>query len=725
MSRWIIVSNRLPFHWDETREKLTQSGGGLVTAINGVKSKKPMHWIGSLDHNIPENLVKTYKSKDKTTFSYPKISKNLYDSYYNDFCNDVLWPLFHYESELVRFEETHWKSYVEVNQRFADHISKVAKADDLIWIHDFHLFLVPKFLKKINKNLKVGFFLHIPFPSSEIYKQLPCRKEILDALIYSDIVGFHDFSYLRHFASSVYSILGISYNLMELQGPLNKIKLGVYPVSIDTENFIRVAKSAKTELEIKRNKLNQNKIKTILAVERLDYSKGILLKLRTFKMFLETYPKYVGKIQLYQIAVPSRTQVQDYINLRHEVEMLVSEINGRFSKLNYVPVKYFFTSINMNELMALYRTSEILFVTSKRDGMNLVCLEYIAAQNLRNPGVIMLSEFTGAASTLSHATLVNPFNIGDSVRILKESLEKPLVERKENHKVMLDYLKHYTASTWANSFLEDLNSQGRTGVVQKVNLETKDNLNKVKGRIKNKSTTFLLDYDGTLSPIVSRPELALINQKTKQLLTTLSQRKNTDVVVVTGRDKKFISQQLKGLKVYIACEHGASFYDHQKKVWRNLAPSKRRVWFEHAIDIISQYQKRTPNSFIEKKNYGIAWHYRNSPDAFAEFQARKLVQDLESDLSKFPVNVSRGKKVVEVKSVEANKGYFVDWFLSRYIQKETEVVAIGDDKTDEDMFRYLMNRGITIKVGDPKDTFAQFYIPEQDNVLKTLKNMTL
>lgn len=719
MTRWIIASNRLPFSYDEKSKKLNQSSGGLVTALKGIKTKHEFHWVGTVDEKIPKKLIENYP--DKKTYSYPTISKDLYDSYYNNFCNDVLWPLCHYESELVRFDTTHWESYVKVNEIFAKHIANIYKKGDVVWVHDFHLFLLPKMLKQINKNIKVGFFLHIPFPSSEVYKTLPVRKEILDGVSYADLIGFHDFSYLRHFASSLYNILGLKFNLMEFQGPLNKVRLGVFQVSIDTPDFIKKAQSNKTTKMIAKFGLHQKKYKMILGVDRLDYSKGLLFKLQIFKKYLEDNPKEVGKVELYQIAVPSRTEVEEYIQLRHEVERLVSEINGQFSRLDYVPVRYFFKSISSTELMALYRSSEVLLVTSKRDGMNLVCLEYISAQAKENPGVVMLSELTGAASSLSHATLINPYNIAESAKILNDCLTMPLKERMFRHQIMLDYLKNYTASVWAGSFMDQLMKDRDKEVHKKVNLASSSAKSELKKELKTKQKVFLIDYDGTLSPIVSKPEMAKISKEAKEVLKELS--KKHKVIIVTGRDKKFISAQVKGLPVSIACEHGASFFDFQTKKWRSLVSSNPKRWMEHARMIFKQYQDRTPNSMIEKKTYGIAWHYRNAPKGFGEFQARKLVLDLESDLSHHPVTVARGKMVVEVKSLEASKGYFADWFLPRYTEDSDEIIAIGDDKTDEDMFRSLINRGKTIKVGDPEGSYAHYYVPEQGMVLKLLKSL--
>ncbi len=720
MSSWIVVSNRLPFSYDEEKKVLAPSSGGLVTAICGIKTNNQITWVGSLPNNIPRKLVKN--SKDQPFhYSFPEIDEKLYDSYYNDFCNNVLWPILHYESELIRFHEAGWKSYCEVNRIFAEHIARIANDDDYVWLHDFHFFLVPKLLKKLNPKIKVGFFLHVPFPSSEIYRQLPHREEIVESLIHADLVGFHDFSYLRHFASSVYELLGIHSGLLEIRSHFNTTKLGVFPVGIDTKAFMTQAASRQTQKEIERYRLKENDHLTILGIDRLDYTKGIPYKLEAFKKFLELNPHYVGKVQLLQVAIPSRTEVEDYINLRHEVERLVSEINGRFGQIDYIPVNYIFNSVSKHELLALYRSARVLFVTSKRDGMNLVSLEYIAAQHEQDPGVVLLSEFTGAASTLSHAMLINPMDIDRTASQLGEALEMKLEKRKENYSVMIDYLKGYTASTWAQAFIQNLASSSTRAPIKSIDLQEAAEMVKLRDRFKGRPKVLMLDYDGTLTPIVNQPHQAILDAKTRALLKKLSKRKDIKLVIVSGRPADFLLEQFEGIDCYLACEHGAKFFDYQLNRWRSLVSSNRREWYKGALEIIQDYNRRTPNSFYEKKNYAISWHYRNSPKNFAEFQARKLVVELESGLAHLPVSVILGKKVVEVKSLEANKGYFAQWFVSRYVQADEEVLAIGDDQTDEDLFEGLAQKGVTVKVGEDAASKAKYFVSNQGQVNDLLR----
>lgn len=723
IGRWIIVSNRLPFSYDKATKKLKPCSGGLVTAIKGVKTDDQVVWVGSAAQKIPKKLMDEFQAKEPMRYSSVYLEQNLYDTYYNDFCNDVLWPILHYETDHVKYREYAWEAYKKVNQIFAEHILKIAKAQDIIWIHDFHLFLVPELLKKANPKLKIGFFLHVPFPSSEIFRQLPCRYEILKSMIFSDLVGFHDYSYLRHFSSSVYNVLGIHNSMLEIKYSHHICKMGVYPVSIDTYDFLKKSNGTSTKKYFNQYQQNKNGIKYLLGVDRLDYTKGILLKLEAFKFLLESHPELIGKIQLIQIAVPSRTEVPEYVQLRKDVERLVGEINGKFSTIDYIPVRYIFNSINIHELLALYRISDVLFVTSKRDGMNLVCLEYVTAQQEDDPGVVILSEFAGAASTLSRAILINPMDIAKTAKTVFDVLYLDKDERIERNTTMINFLKNYTASDWASAFINDLGNRDIEHRTKTIDLSHKKTLNEVIRKIRNKNSILLLDYDGTLAPIHNHPEDAIIEDDMKEVIKRLAKDNNKEIVIVSGRPVNFLQKQFKGIDVYIAGEHGGVFYDWKRKKWRTLVSSGKNIWYEQALEIVRLYTKRTPSSFMEKKDHAITWHFRNAPADFGEFQARKLVVDLETSLANMPVNVIMGKKVVEIKAVEANKGYFANWFSERYLNKHEQIVAMGDDRTDEDMFSTLAPDAITIKVGDPFGTSAKYNIAGQEDVVTFLSQL--
>jgi trehalose 6-phosphate synthase/phosphatase len=706
--------------------------GGLVSALGDVKSDMESVWVGTAP-GVTE--------KDKVKFPPGLlpifVSPDLYRKYYDGFSNDVLWPLFHYESQFVKFQWESkyvwedWESYKKVNQIFAASIAKIADNDDLIWVHDFHLFLLPKYLKEKKKKLKVGFFLHIPFPTSEIFRQLPVRRELLEGLIESDLIGFHDYSYLSHFCKTIYFILGLESSLLSVQYKDHNVQLGVFPVSIDTKKFQRKSKSASVLNRVKQLKKANAYEKLILGVDRLDYIKGIDLKLKAFREALFQNPNWVNKVTLLQIAIPSRLNVPEYVRLKMEIDRLVGQINGEFGNSHYVPVLYIFSSVSFTELTALYRVANVLFITSKRDGMNLVSLEYLAAQPEEDPGIVLLSEFAGAVSNLSHVFAINPWDIRKTAKVLAHALNMPKDVRAAMHKPMIKYLEKYTASEWARSFLKELKRSyepefQRTQIISKHKnlLRLPESLTT---QLVGKKIRILLDYDGTLVPICPTPEEATLPPNTKKQLQKLIQKEKLEIVIVSARDSHFIQKQLKGLDISIACEHGAKFIDWKTKKIISLVSSDRNSWYPIARKIMNDYAYRVPGSFVEKKDYALSWHFRKSPKEFSFYQSRKLREELEMGLANLPVTILSGKKVIEARTIEANKGTFARWYIDRFWEKTPVnkiILAMGDDQTDEEMFEIIEKEGLCVKVG-AGGTRANYRVSSQEEVLPFLKNLSI
>ncbi|RME93888.1 MAG: bifunctional alpha,alpha-trehalose-phosphate synthase (UDP-forming)/trehalose-phosphatase [Candidatus Hydrogenedentota bacterium] len=709
--RWFIVANRLPIITDPETGKLVQASGGLVSALANIKTKKEKLWVGALNPpkvSLPKHLKPVY------------IEKNLYAAYYNGLANDVLWPLFHYETDSVKFSWENWEAYKKVNLLFAQNIAKIARKNDLIWIHDYHLFLMPYYLRQLRPELKIGFFLHIPFPGSEVFRQLPVREEVLSGLLACDLIGFQDYTYLNRFCRSIHTLLGIDSNLMNIDYEGREIQLGVFPVSIDTGKFIRAGKSKKVKDLMDNLRLIPRYEKLILGVDRLDYSKGIDFKLLAFRELLEKNPDLIGKVCLLQIAVPSRVHVEEYAKLRENIERLVGNINGEFGNPFYVPVQYLFTSVGFHELVALYRYAHVLLITSKRDGMNLVSQEYIASQNPDDPGVLLLSEFAGAISNLSHVIPINPWNISDTASKIKRALDMNKEERIALHKPMLKYLEKYTATTWAESFLKRLSAV--KSIKHGAEIIHFDKLpQKIQQALSQKKIIFL-DYDGTLAPIVSNPEDAKISSKMKNLLKKMSRFKDFEIVVISGRDARFILEQVKDISIAVACEHGAIFYPNPSTKPVKLVRSNIKTWYPVVKRIMLDYCARVPGSFVEEKSYGISWHYRGSPDRFAVYQARKLSEELETGLTNEPLSILHGKKVVEARAIEANKGSFARWYVDRYAKSQDTIIALGDDATDEELFEALNHRAISIKVGQGP-TSAKYRLPSQEDVFPFLQSL--
>lgn len=720
MNRCFVVSNRLPLTFDKKSNQFLPSSGGLVSAIKGIDPDQisyDFEWIGLTTDELSldkfKDLQNLYLGKIK--INPLRVNKNEYDLFYNEYSNNVLWPLFHYEQSLVVQGQKSWEAYNSINSIVSNYILSIADESDLIWIHDFHFFLVPGLIKGINPNLKIGFFLHIPFPSSEIFRELPQREEILGSLIKADLVGFHDLSYVNHFKNCVLRILGK--NLDHISDKKN----GVYPISVDTNHFFEISKSEKTKsflneyLRIKKDSF------WVLGIDRLDYIKGLDLKLKTFKEFLTSHPEWVGKIQFLQLVIPSRTDVKDYQELKKEIEQLIANINGEFGTAAYTPVVYLYKSVNEFDLSALYQASDLLYVGSSRDGMNLVCLEYVVSQQAGKEGQVLLSEFAGAHSTLSHVFSINPWDIKDTCYKILLALSASKESKNFKNNQMKNFLTQYTSSTWALSFINDLSKIERENL-EIIQIDGRD-LKLESKNLRTKKALIFCDLDGTLLPIMPHPTDVFLDKKTITLLRNLQGNANLEFVIISGREHSFFQKEFIENQLFftVAACHGSVFFDKSLRQWIDKGKDLNQEWKHELKNILKIYANRTPNSFIEEKEHAIVWHFRNSPSGFAEDQSLKLLSELEKTFSTLPISITKGKKIIEVKSHLANKGLFVKNFISSlpFNQLPDFILSFGDDSTDEDMFKVLKDQqlypSISFKVGN-ENTVADFRLKSQSDV---------
>lgn len=461
----LVVSNRLPVTINRQNDgsyEYSMSSGGLVTALQGLKKSTEFQWLGWPGLEVPEDEQEKVNSdlmeKFKCTAIY--LSDHIADLHYNGFSNSILWPLFHYHPGEMNFDETAWAAYIEANRQFAAKIASQVDDNDMVWVHDYHLMLLPQMLREeignSKKNIRIGFFLHTPFPSSEIYRILPVRKEILVGVLSCDLIGFHTYDYARHFLSSVARIVShvkTVPNGIEYEG--RSISIGAFPIGIDVDKFTEGVRKPKVVERINQLKQKFEGCKVIVGVDRLDYIKGVPQKLHAFEVFLTENPEWVGKVVLVQVAVPSRGDVEEYQSLRANVNELVGRINGRFGTVEFTPIHYLHKSIPFEELISLYYVSDVCLVSSTRDGMNLVCYEYIACQE-DNKGALILSEFAGAAQSLNGSIVVNPWNIEELSEAIKESLTLPEEKKALNFSKLFSYISKYTSGYWGESFVKEL-----------------------------------------------------------------------------------------------------------------------------------------------------------------------------------------------------------------------------------------------------------------------------
>lgn len=461
----LVVSNRLPVTITRKPDgsyDYSMSSGGLVTALQGLKKSTAFQWLGWPGLEIPDDEQERVNKDlmDKFNCTAIFLSDAIADLHYNGFSNSILWPLFHYHPGEMNFDETAWAAYIEANRQFSSKIAEQVEDNDMVWVHDYHLMLLPQMLREelglSKKNVRIGFFLHTPFPSSEIYRILPVRKEILVGVLSCDLIGFHTYDYARHFLSSVARIVTnvkTMPNGIEYEG--RTINIGAFPIGIDVEKFTEGVTKPNVVDRIKQLKLRFGDTKVIVGVDRLDYIKGVPQKLHAFEVFLTENPEWIGKVVLVQVAVPSRGDVEEYQSLRANVNELVGRINGKFGTVEFVPIHYMHKSVPFEELISLYHVSDVCLVSSTRDGMNLVCYEYIACQQ-ENKGALILSEFAGAAQSLNGAIIVNPWNIEQLSDAIKESLTLPEEKKKLNFEKLFGYISKHTSGFWGESFVKEL-----------------------------------------------------------------------------------------------------------------------------------------------------------------------------------------------------------------------------------------------------------------------------
>ena len=465
--RLMLVSNRLSVTVKPAPDggyNFTPSAGGLASGLAGMTRTTEFIWYGWPGLDIPAHEQEEFRMRTiKDHKAYPVfISEELSDRHYNGFSNEILWPLFHYHPGDINFDESAWEGYQEVNRIFAKTLAKDVKDGDLVWVQDYHLMLLPAMLREEleklptkPRNVKIGFFLHTPFPSCEIYRILPVRNEILEGLLHADLIGFHTYDYVRHFLSSCSRLMDLRQypHAIEYQG--KAVQVGAYPIGIDPQKFFDGLEMPHVRKRIQELDQSFKPFTVIVGVDRLDYIKGVLQKLHALDVFLTEHPEWVGRLVLVQIAVPSREDVEEYQNLRTKVNELVGYINGKFGTVEYQPVRFIHRAMPFDNLIALYKVSDVCLVTSTRDGMNLVSFEYVACQKDRH-GVLVLSEFAGAADSLHGSLVVNPWAIEELANAIHKAVTMSDEAREQNFYKMLDYVEKYTSQWWGESFVSEL-----------------------------------------------------------------------------------------------------------------------------------------------------------------------------------------------------------------------------------------------------------------------------
>jgi trehalose 6-phosphate synthase/phosphatase len=731
MNRFLIISNRLPVQIDftETDIEVTSSVGGLATGMISVSQTFNSLWIGWSGINHEHLTEKQQKQVSKTLKSEKCVDVNLtqkeVELYYEGFSNKTIWPLFHYFNQFVEYEEDQWQAYKQVNQKFADVIAEHMEGVDKIWVHDYHLLLLPQMIKERFPDVTIGFFLHIPFPSYELFRILPWRNEIINGMLGADLLGFHTFDYERHFMSSVRRLLGYDININEINLPKRIVKVDNFPMGIDYDKFnnfalesqkrsVRDKSEVKKELE--RYYLLYPETKFILSIDRLDYTKGLINRLEAFEFFLENYPEYREKVTLVLLAVPSRIGVDQYQQMKSEVDEIVGRINGAYSSINRTPIWYFYRSMPFENLVDLYNYCDIALITPIRDGMNLVAKEFIASKT-DGRGVLILSEMAGASKEMSEALIINPNDKAQIAAHIKKAIEMPIEEQVERNTILQKRLKRYNVEKWATDFLNGMEKVRQNEQNYKGKRLTSANQNKIIREVcKSDNRIFFLDYDGTLTGFKDNPKHARPDKDLYELLDILAHNPKNRVVLISGRDKNTFEEWFGDKPYTLIVEHGV-WYKPAKGDWEMIEPLDDS-WKESIYSSLEFYVDRTPGSFIEEKNYSLVWHYRKSDPELGFNRAIELKDELTSLVSNLNLEILEGNKVIEIKNRGINKGRAALKVL--HAEPADKIVAVGDDWTDEFLFSELPDDAVTIKVGMAK-TMAGFKVENFIEVRDMLK----
>lgn len=735
MSKTILVSNLLPIKIKLSKKgiKLDPRIGGFSSGLHNYSTENDTAWLGA---TAIENAK--IDAEDKKRIRRELLKQNCYpiylakkekEQYLEGYANSTIWPLFHYFNEHATYRQSDWDAYVKVNIRYCDELEKIIDPGDKIWIHDFHLMLLPRMIRDKFPDISIGFFLHIPFPSFELFRLLPHRKEILEGLLGSDLIGFHTYDYERHFLSSVRRLLGLDTYLNQIRYEKRVLKVENFPMGIDFEKYTLRAKklSEKTPKgllsfkdEIEQHIRMQGDRKIILSIDWLDYTKGLVNRLKSFRTFLKDYPRYHSRVSLLFYVTPPNESITEFKKIKSELDEQVGRINSEFGQIHWTPIYYFYTELTLDEIIQVFLSSDVAMITPFRDGLNLISKEYIASRPDKKAALV-LSEMAGAAKEMGEALIVNPNNRHEVADAIHQALSMSDEEKIEMNTSLRKRLSNYTEAKWAKDFLDSLESVKK---IQEYNLTRKINkkiIDAIHERYEDAGKRMIfLDYDGTLQGFFKDPQAAKPDVPLYKILKKLTNDKKNQVVIISGRDKETLSSWFDGeWRLGFIAEHGV-WYRELDGEWKMIEAINKQ-WMDIIRPTIDFYVDRTPRSFVEEKNYSLVWHYRDADPDLGIQRSMELKDELQSLVTNLNLEIMDGDKVIEIKNAGINKGRAAQFRMGN---KDFDfVMAMGDDWTDEFTFEAMPEQAVTIKVGS-KLTRAKYYVETYKNIREILKQLT-
>lgn len=601
-------------------------------------------------------------------------------------------------------------------------------------IHDYHLLLLPIMLRQRIKHMNIAFFLHIPFPSSEFLRCLPRRKDILEGVLGANLVGFQSFSYARHFTSCCSRILGFASDNTGVDAYGAKVTVGVFPIGIDAALIEKQAFTSHIDQHvINLRNLYEGKA-IIVGRDRLDTVRGVAQKMMAFERFLDNYPEWRDRVVLIQVTSPTSVgeETDDSgTKIANKVSELVAKINGMYGSLSFSPVQHFPQYLSQDEYYALLRAADVALITSVRDGMNTTSLEYVVCQKDEH-GPLILSEFSGTAGCLKDAIHINPWDLSDVALQLLMALQMSTAKKTAMHKNLYNHVTTKTVQSWSASFIKRLLRVLASGT-STINTPLLDRSVLLSTYRAAHKRLFMFDYDGTLTPIVKDPNAAIPSSRVIRTLRTLTSDPQNAVWIISGRDQEFLSQYLGDIPgLGFSAEHGSFMRHPGSTEWENLAEIYDMGWQKETMEVFQKYTELTPGSFIERKRCALTWHYRPSDPELAAKNARECQREMEKTIGKkWEIEVMEGKANLEVRPTFINKGEIAKKLVLNYGQEAGQppefVLCLGDDFTDEDMFRALNGSNLkpehvfTVTVGaSSKNTLAHWHLLEPQDVVDSV-----
>ncbi|KAL5178846.1 putative alpha,alpha-trehalose-phosphate synthase [UDP-forming] 9 [Glycine soja] len=780
--RKILVANMLPLQ----AKRDIQTGKWcfsldedsiLLQLKDGFSCDTEVIYVGSLKVEIDAHEQEEVAQKLLEDFNcIPTfLPHDVQKKFYYGFCKQQLWPLFHYMLPMFpdhgdRFDRSLWQAYVSANKIFADKVMEIINPDDdFVWVQDYHLMVLPTFLRKRYNRVKLGFFLHSPFPSSEIYRTLPVRDEILRGLLNSDLIGFHTFDYARHFLSCCKRMLGLDYESKRGHIGLDyfgrTIFIKILPVGIHMGRLESVLNLQSTSAKLKEIWEEFKGRKVILGVDDMDIFKGISLKLLAVEQLLQQNQDLKGKVVLVQIVNPARSSGKDVQEAKKETNLIAQRINDTFGSNNYQPVILIDRPVPRFEKSAYYAVAECCIVNAVRDGMNLVPYKYIVCRqgtalmdkaltrksDSPRTSMLVVSEFIGCSPSLSGAIRVNPWNIDAVADALYSAVTMNDSEKQLRHEKHYRYISSHDVAYWARSFVQDLERACKDHYTKRcwgmglglgfrvVSLSPgfrKLSVDHIVSAYKRTGRrAIFLDYDGTIVPkssINKTPSPEVIS-----VLNDMCNDPKNTVFIVSGRGRDSLSKWFTSCKMIgLAAEHGYFLRWSKDSEWETSPLSPDLDWKKIVEPVMQLYTEATDGSNIETKESALVWHHQYADPDFGSCQAKELLNHLESVLANEPAVVTRGRHIVEVKPQGLNKGWVAEKVLSNMVNDGNPpdfVMCVGDDISDEDMFESILRTVscpslpvvpeiFACTVGQ-KPSKAKYYLDDPADVMKLLQGL--